>query len=89
MRNVQDAKGRTALHIAAEKGDVKIASTLLKRRVDHGLANEAGYTALDVFLENFDVAEVSFRESVWETMVHSMKTVREKAWTSSTTGKTS
>ena len=89
MRNVQDAKGKTALHIAAEKGDVEIASTLLKRRVDHGLANEAGYTALDVFLENFDVAEVSFRESLWETLVHPMKTVREKAWTSSTTGKSS
>ena len=80
MKNVQDARGRTALHIAAEriKAEPKSLNVLLKKGIDYKLPDVVGRTALDIFLENADHGlECNFWESVCETIKYLLATVTE------------
>ena len=76
LRDVQDVRGRTALHISAERRNIDLAKVLLDGGIDQGLTNEAGHTALDIFLENFTTRSDSFWTLVWKTTFHSMETLR-------------
>ncbi len=44
--NAQDSTGRTALHVAAEKGDRQITAILLSRGADPNIQDKYGYTPL-------------------------------------------
>ncbi len=50
--NVQDRDGKTALMLAAEKGDAQIAESLLRMRVNNQLKDKKGKTALAIAREN-------------------------------------
>jgi ankyrin repeat protein len=50
--NVQDRDGKTALMLAAEKGDAQIAESLIRMRVNNQLTDKKGKTALAIAREN-------------------------------------
>ena len=50
--DLTDSKGRTALHIASEHSHKEIMEELLRSGINAGITNDAGQTALDLFIKS-------------------------------------